>query len=54
VVIGSYAFALFLNPVNKSTGSVILFMFGFISLVALYRFVAVLLTQSADRATAPS
>ncbi|MCU1647344.1 MAG: hypothetical protein JWN03_7619 [Nocardia sp.] len=45
VVIGSYAFALFLNPVNKSVGSVILFMFGFISLLALYRFVAVLLNQ---------
>ncbi|MFJ4652416.1 hypothetical protein ACIP5Y_14230 [Nocardia sp. NPDC088792] len=45
VVIGSYAFALYLNPVNKSVGSVILFMFGFISLLALYRFVAVLLEQ---------
>ncbi|MFE3193059.1 hypothetical protein ACFXHA_28880 [Nocardia sp. NPDC059240] len=42
VVIGSYAFALYLNPVNESVGSVILFMFGFISLLALYRFAAVL------------
>ncbi|MVU77545.1 hypothetical protein GPX89_09870 [Nocardia sp. ET3-3] len=48
VVIGSYAFALYLNPVNKSVGSVILFMFGFISLLALYRFVAVLVNR--DRA----
>ncbi|AMT70337.1 hypothetical protein [Mycobacteroides immunogenum] len=45
VVIGAYAFGLFLNPVNESVGSVILFMFGFISLLALYRFSAVLLNQ---------
>ncbi|OAT68661.1 hypothetical protein AWB85_24130 [Mycobacteroides immunogenum] len=45
VVIGAYAFGLFLNPVNDSVGSVILFMFGFISLLALYRFSAVLLNQ---------
>lgn len=47
VVIGAYAFGLFLNPVNQSVGSVILFMFGFISLLALYRFVAVMLQQDA-------
>lgn len=46
VVIGAYAFGLFLNPVNDSVGSVILFMFGFISLLALYRFSAVLLNQA--------
>ncbi|MEV6773976.1 hypothetical protein AB0N05_35615 [Nocardia sp. NPDC051030] len=45
VVIGSYAFALYLNPVNRSVGSVILFMFGFISLLALYRFVALLTSE---------
>ncbi|ORA63533.1 hypothetical protein [Mycobacteroides franklinii] len=45
VVIGAYAFGLFLNPVNESVGSVILFMFGFISLLALYRFSAVLLSH---------
>lgn len=49
VVIGSYAFALFLNPVNKSVGSVILFMFGFISLLALYRFVALIGEQGSSR-----
>jgi hypothetical protein len=51
VVIGSYAFALFLNPVNQSVGSVILFMFGFISLLALYRFVAIMLEQNGSSAT---
>ncbi|WP_078313905.1 hypothetical protein [Mycobacterium sp. D16Q16] len=45
VVIGAYAFGLFLNPVNDSVGSVILFMFGFISLLSLYRFTAALLEQ---------
>ncbi|MGH3561759.1 MAG: hypothetical protein ACRDTN_08160, partial [Mycobacterium sp.] len=49
VVIGSYAFALFLNPVNQSVGSVILFMFGFISLLALYRFVALMMEQNGPR-----
>ncbi|GAB2518880.1 hypothetical protein [Nocardia heshunensis] len=42
IVLGSYAFALYLNPVNRSVGSVTLFMFGFISLLALYRFAAAL------------
>ncbi|MGB8405438.1 MAG: hypothetical protein WCE30_15355 [Mycobacterium sp.] len=51
VVIGSYAFALFLNPVNQSVGSVILFMFGFISPLALYRFVAIMLEQNSSSAT---
>ncbi|WP_078325403.1 hypothetical protein [Mycobacteroides salmoniphilum] len=46
VVIGAYAFGLFLNPVNESVGSVILFMFGFISLLSLYRFTAALLKQT--------
>ncbi|MUL62963.1 hypothetical protein BOO86_00685 [Mycobacterium sp. CBMA 234] len=49
VVIGSYAFALFLNPVNQSVGSVILFMFGFISLLSLYRFVAIMVEQNRSR-----
>jgi hypothetical protein len=51
VVIGAYAFALFLNPVNKSVGSVTLFMFGFISLFALYRFVALMVEQNRPGAT---
>jgi hypothetical protein len=50
VVIGSYAFALFLNPVNQSVGSVILFMFGFISLLALYRFVVLMVEQNGSGA----
>ncbi|MUL49003.1 hypothetical protein FZI85_04545 [Mycobacterium sp. CBMA293] len=49
VVIGSYAFALFLNPVNQSVGSVIVFMFGFISLLSLYRFVAIMVAQNGSR-----
>ncbi|MGH3724298.1 MAG: hypothetical protein ACRDUS_09245 [Mycobacterium sp.] len=49
VVIGAYAFGIFLNPVNESVGSVILFMFGFISLLALYRFTETLVEQH-DRA----
>lgn len=50
VVLGSYAFALFLNPVNKSVGSVTLFMFGFISLLALYRFVVLMVEQNRSSA----
>lgn len=46
VVLGSYAFALFLNPVNRSVGSVTFFMFGFISLLALYRFVVLMVEQN--------
>lgn len=46
VVIGAYAFGLFINPVNKSVGSVTLFMFGFISLLALYRFAALMVEQN--------
>lgn len=50
VVLGSYALALVINPVNKSVGSVTLFMFGFISLLALYRFAAVMVEQNGSRA----
>jgi hypothetical protein len=50
VVLGSYAFALFLNPVNKSVGSVTFFMFGFISLLALYRFVVLVVEQNGSSA----
>ena len=50
VVIGAYAFALFLNPVNNSVGSVTLFMFGFISLFALYRFVGLMVEQKQSSA----
>lgn len=50
VVLGSYALALVINPVNKSVGSVTLFMFGFISLLALYRFAAVMAEQNGSRA----
>lgn len=46
VVIGAYALGLFINPVNKSVGSVTLFMFGFISLLALYRFSALMVEQN--------
>lgn len=42
VVLGAYALALCINPVNKSVGSVTLFMFGFISLLTLYRFVVLM------------
>ena len=50
VVLGSYAFALFLNPVNKSVGSVTFFMFGFSWLLALYRCVVFVLEQNTSRA----
>lgn len=53
VVLGSYAFALFLNPVNRSVGSVTFFMFGFITLLALYRFVVVLVEQNLPGAAVP-
>lgn len=42
VVLGAYALALCINPVNKSVGSVTFFMFGFISLLTLYRFVVLM------------
>ncbi len=49
VVIGAYALALFINPVNKSVGNVTFWMFGFISLFAGYRFVALMLNQNRSR-----
>lgn len=51
VVIGSYAFALCLNPVNKSVGSVTFFMFGFISLLVCYRFVGLMAQQDRSSST---